>query len=524
MLKNKIGALIVICSAFFQVVGQEDEVIIKEKKDVRIEIRPVSGAINTPYDDYAPVITADGETMYFTSRRPFTEKEKKRNRESMEHIYWVEFDKKDSTWGEPVPLSPSVNVAKRHNSNIAVSNDGQQLLKYQDDGYGNGDIYETYLSGSTWSSPSSLGKNINSVDHESSASISPDGRTIYFVSDREGGQGGRDIWKSTLDENDVWGKAENLSDAINTKKNEEAVYIHPDGKTLYFSSDGHDGLGGYDIFKSTFENGKWSAPINLDAPINSKGDDLFFVLAANGKIGYYATTRGGRDKNIYSIQFIPKSKEKEDKGPELTVFKGVISDRESGAPIGATIEVTDNEKNEVIATYNSNSATGKYLISLPAGKNYGINVNAEGYLFSSETFDLTDSTSAEYREIEKDIELDRIKVGSKVVLKNIFFDFNKATLRNESKAELNRLKRIMNDNPTMKIEIGGHTDSKGSDAYNANLSKNRAGSVVEYLVQQGIDKSRMTFKGYGESQPIATNETEEGRQENRRVEFKILQK
>ena len=161
---------------------------------------------------------------------------------------------------------------------------------------------------------------------------------------------------------------------------------------------------------------------------------------------------------------------------------------------------------------------------MPAGKKYGINVKAEGYLFSSETFDLTDSTSAEYREIEKDIALDKIKVGSKVVLKNIFFDFNKATLRSESKAELNRLKRIMNDNPTMKIEIGGHTDSKGSDAYNENLSKNRAGSVVEYLVQQGIDKSRMSFKGYGESQPIATNETEEGRQENRRVEFKILQK
>lgn len=524
MVRTKIGALIVICSAFFQAVGQVGEVIIKEKKDVRIEIRPVSGNINSPYDDYAPVITADGETMYFTSRRPFTEKEKKRNRESMEQIYWVEFDEKDSVWGDPIALPQSVNVAKRHNSNIAVSNDGQKLLKYQDDGYGNGDIYETYLSGSTWSSPSSLGRNINSVDHESSASIAPDGRTIYFVSDREGGQGGRDIWKSTLDENGVWGKAENLGGVINTKKNEEAVYIHPDGKTLYFSSEGHDGLGGYDIYKSTFENGNWSAPVNLDAPINSKGDDLFFVLAANGKIGYYATTRDGRDKDIYSILFIPKSNEKEDKGPELTVFKGVVSDRESGAPIGATIEVTDNEKNEVIATYNSNSATGKYLISLPAGKNYGINVNAEGYLFSSETFDLTDSASAEYREIEKDIELDKIKVGSKVVLKNIFFDFNKATLRRESIAELDRLKRIMKHNPSMKIEIGGHTDSKGSDAYNANLSKNRAGSVVEYLVQQGVDKSRMTFKGYGESQPIATNDTEEGRQENRRVEFKILQK
>jgi outer membrane protein OmpA-like peptidoglycan-associated protein len=321
-----------------------------------------------------------------------------------------------------------------------------------------------------------------------------------------------------------WGKAENLGPTINTNRNEEAVFIHPDGKTLYFSSEGHDGIGGYDIFKSTFENGKWSTPENLDAPINSKKDDLFFVLAANGKKGYYATSRMDGVKDIYEIRFIPISKENKDAGPDLTVFKGVISDSETGVPLGATIEVTDNEKNEIIATYSSNSETGKYLISLPSGKNYGINVNTEVYLFSSHSFDLTDSTSSGYTEVKKDIALDKIKVGSKVVLKNIFFDFNKATLRSESIAELNRLVRILDDNATMTIEIGGHTDDKGSDAYNENLSKNRAESVVNYLIKQGVDKSRLTFKGYGESTPIATNETEEGRQENRRVEFEVISK
>ena len=525
MTLNGIKTAVTLLTISVSISAQDNNIIVAEKDSIRIEIERLGQEINSEYDDYAPVITADGGVMYFTSRRPFSDKEIKRNRESTEHIYEAIFDEKDSVWLEAEPLKQPINLPKRHNSNIAISNDGQRLLKYQDDGYGNGDIYETYLTGNNWSDPVSLGKSINSDDHESSASIAPDGRTIYFVSNRkEGSHGGRDIWMSELKVDGKWGKAENLGSTINTKKNEEAVFIHPDGKTLYFSSEGHDGMGGYDIFKSTFEDGKWSKPENLDAPINSKKDDLFFVLSASGKKGYYATSRMDGVKDVYEIRFIPISKENKDDGPDLTVFKGVISDRETGAPLGATIEVTDNEKNEVIATYTSNSESGKYLISLPSGKNYGINVNAEGYLFSSHSFDLTDSAATGYMEVKKDIALDKIKVGSKVVLKNIFFDFNKATLRSESIAELNRLVRILEDNATMKIEIGGHTDSKGSDAYNKNLSKNRAESVVNYLIEQGVSKSRLTFKGYGETTPIATNETEEGRQENRRVEFEVISK
>jgi outer membrane protein OmpA-like peptidoglycan-associated protein len=521
--ETKVAVLLLLITT--SLTAQKNNIIVAEKDSIRIEIERLGDVINSEYDDYAPVITADGSVMYFTSRRPFTEKEIKQNRESNEHIFEAVFDEKDSVWLIAEPLEEPVNLPKKHNSNIAISNDGQRLLKYQDDGYGYGDIYETYLTGSSWSEPVSLGKAINSDEHESSASISPDGRIIYFVSNRkEGSQGGRDIWMSRLKKDGKWGEAENLGATINTKKNEEGVFIHPDGKTLYFSSEGHDGIGGYDIFKSTYEDGKWSAPENLDAPINSKKDDLFFVLAANGKKGYYATSRMDGVKDIYEIRFIPISKKSEDTGPDLTVFKGVISDSETGIPIGATIEVTDNEKNEIIATYTSNSETGKYLISLPTGKNYGINVNADGYLFSSHSFDLTDAAETGFKEVKKDIALDKIKVGSKVVLKNIFFDFNKATLRNESKAELNRLVRILDDNNTMKIEIGGHTDDKGSDAYNENLSKNRAESVVNYLINQGVDTSRLTFIGYGESTPIDTNETKEGRQENRRVEFEVISK
>lgn len=505
----------------------QKDIIIVEKDTVRIEIEALGSAINSDFDDYAPVITADGEYMYFTSRRPFTDREKKRNKESSENIYEAIWDDVEKEWLPAEPLQSPINLPKRFNSNVAISNDGQRLLKYQDDGYGNGDIYETYLSGNTWSTPVSLGPVINSDSHESSASIAPDGRTIYFVSDRKGGVGKRDIWKATKDKDGNWTDAENLGKTINTSKNEEAVFIHPDGKTLYFSSQGHNSIGGYDIFKSEMKaDGTWGTPINMGEPINTPDNDLFFVLKADGITGFYASERNGGVKDIYEIRLIPivKEGEKKQTGPKLTVFKGVISDGETGLPLEATIEVTDNEKNEVIATYSSNSESGKYLISLPSGKNYGINVNADGYLFSSHSFDLTNDSISDYKEVKKDIGLDKLKIGSRVVLKNIFFDYDKATLRSESISELNRLKRIMNDNPTMKLEIGGHTDSRGADSYNLKLSKSRAKSVVNYLIEQGIPSDKLTYKGYGETDPVASNDTEEGRQENRRVEFKVMSK
>jgi len=507
--------------------SQGEKLIVHERDTLRIEIESLGSQINSEFKDYAPVITADGSYMYFTSRRPYTEKEKKKNRESMERIYEAIWDEQSNSWLPAEPLPEDVNILGRNISNVAISNDGQRLLIYQDDKYGNGDIYEAFLSGATWSAPLSLGKEINSDDHESSASISPDGKTIYFVSARKGGAGGRDIWKATKGSDGVWSDAENLGKTINTKEDEEGVFIHPDGKSLYFSSKGHNSIGGHDIFKSELKNGKWSKPVNMGEPINTPENDLFFVLAANGQKGYYATGRNGGVINIYEIRFIPIAKDDKEPvstGPQLTVFKGVIKDCETGLPIMATIEVTDNEKDEVIATYNSNSQTGKYLISLPSGKNYGININAEGYLFSSQSFDLTSDSLSVYNEVSKDVCLNKLKVGSKVVLKNIFFDFNKSTLRSESISELNRLKRILDDNPSLKIEIGGHTDSRGSAEYNKNLSNERAKSVVNYLIDNGIDSSRLTYKGYGKDQPVATNETEEGRQENRRVEFKVISK
>jgi outer membrane protein OmpA-like peptidoglycan-associated protein len=210
------------------------------------------------------------------------------------------------------------------------------------------------------------------------------------------------------------------------------------------------------------------------------------------------------------------------KEAQLTILKGVITDAMTKKPLEATIELVDNTKNMVVATFTSNSATGKYLVSLPAGRNYGIAVKKDGYLFHSENFDIP--ATAAFQEVTKDVELKNVAVGSKIILKNIFFDFDKATLRPESTNELERLTKLLQDVPTLKIEIGGHTDSKGADDYNKKLSDNRAKAVVTYLIGKGIAADRLTSAGYGEEQPIATNDTDEGRQMNRRTEFKILSK
>ena len=519
------------------------------KKPLRVFIDNVGAEINSQYPDYGPVISADESEMIFTSRRPNTTgggTDPEIN-EFFEDIYIS--IKKDGKWGPAQNMGKPVN-SDDHDANSGISADGQKFLVYRSDGKDHGDLYESELKGDVWSKPDHMNKNINTSSHESSACYSPDGKTVYFVSDKpDESLGGRDIYVSTKDEKGKWGKAVNLGPTINTKYNEEGVYIHPDGKTMYFSSRGHKTMGGYDIFKSTFENGKWSEPVNLGYPVNTSDDDVFFVTSASGKHGYYSSfnANGFGEKDIYMVTFLglekPMVVNNEDnllasqtapvketviaptvqiKEAQLTILKGVITDDQTKKPLEATIEIIDNLKNEVIATFLSNSSTGKYLVSLPAGRNYGIAVKKENYLFHSENFDIPNT--AAYQEVVKDVALKNIAVGSKIILKNIFFDFDKATLRPESTNELERLTKLLNDVPTLKIEISGHTDSKGADAYNKTLSNNRAKAVVDYLIGKGIAADRLTSIGYGEEQPIATNDTEEGRQLNRRTEFKILSK
>ncbi|HSH64269.1 MAG TPA: OmpA family protein [Bacteroidia bacterium] len=517
------------------------------KHPVRVFIDNVGPEINTQYSDYGPVISADESIMLFTSRRPNTTGGKidPQINEYFEDIYVS--TRKDGKWTAAVNMGPPINT-EDHDANSGLSADGQKFLIYI--GKNNGDLYEAELKGDSWSKPEHMNKNINTDFHESSACYSPDGKSVYFVSDKpDGGFGSRDIYVSTKDDKGKWGKAVNLGSAINTPYGEEGIFMHPDGKTIYFSSQGHKSMGGYDIFKSVYENGKWSEPENLGYPVNTPDDDVFFVISASGKHGYYASfnANGYGEKDIYVVTFLGPEKEMilnnednllasiaapiketviapvvEVKEAALTILKGVITDALTTKPLEATIELVDNQKNEIVASFTSNSSTGKYLVSLPAGKNYGIAVKKEGYLFHSENFDIP--STAAFQEVIKDIALNNVSVGTKIILKNIFFDFDKATLRPESTNELQRLTKLLNDVPTMKIEISGHTDSKGAADYNQKLSESRAKSVVDYLVKAGIAQNRLTFAGYGKDQPIATNDTDEGRQLNRRTEFKIISK
>lgn len=485
------------------------------EEPVKVTIENIGNNINSAFPEYAPVISSDESVLMFTSRREGSTGGKDRITGEYDEDVYISSNSAGN-WSRARNIGEPVST-RGHDSNIALSNDGQKLLLYKDDN-GIGNIYESQLRGQSWSAPVKLPAPINSDNHESSASYSPDGRTLFFVSNRPGGLGGRDIYSAKLNSSGIWENPVNLGNVINTPLDEEGVFMHPDGKTLYFSSQGHNNMGGFDIFKSVNDSGTWSAPENIGYPINTPDDDLFFVIAASGIRGYYASVKdsGSGDLDIYVINFI-------DEKPivYVTILKGTITDALDDTPVEADIQIVDNELNEVIANFNSNSVTGNYLVSLPSGKNYGISVSAEGYLFHSENINIPLATG--YQEIIKDIELQKIIVGSRIVLNNIFFDYDRATLRRESITELDRLVTLLKNSPRLRIQISGHTDNRGSAEYNQNLSENRAKAVVDYLIEKGIGSARLEYKGFGFQRPIASNDTEDGRQLNRRTEFEILE-
>lgn len=513
------------------------------KNPVRVFIDNVGDAVNSTYSEYSPLISADESMMIFTSRRNNTTGEGRDpgDQQFFEDVY-VSYQE-NGQWSQARNIGSPINTDK-NDATVGLAPDGQQLFIFNE-----GDIFKCELKGEIWSKPKMLPKTINTVEREGDASFSYNGKTMFIASERTDKTfGGFDIYYSIQTEKEKWGEVQNLGSVINTEYDDRSVFMHPDGKTLYFSSRGHNTMGGYDIFYSTKDdNGNWTKPLNIGYPINTPEDDLFFVLSASGKHGYYSSAKEGGvgTYDIYMITFRgpekPVIQNNEDnliasagnpmsevivqqkvelKTMRLTILKGTVKDDISSNPIEATIEIVDNAKNELISTFTSNSATGKFLVSLPSGKNYGIAVKAEGYLFHSENFDIPAATN--YQEINKDIRLKKASVGTKIVLRNIFFDLAKATLRAESNTELDRLTTVMNENPQLKIEISGHTDNQGSLELNTKLSEARAKAVVDYLISKGISTGRLTFKGYAFSQPIAPNDTDEGRQENRRVEFKVM--
>lgn len=529
------------------------------EEPVRVWIDNLGSEINGKYPEYAGVISADESLIIYTSRREGSTGEEMVNGSYMEDIYIS--NKIGDKWTQSVGISDRINT-KNHDATVGLSNDGQMLFTYYDSGKNRGDLFYSTKELDGWSKLEDLGKNINNKDTwETGASISFDKKTLYFVSDREGGKGKRDIWKSNWDEEKSrWGEASNLSGTINTAYDEVGIFVHPDGKTFYFSSGGHNSMGGFDIFKTTLnEDGTFETPKNIGFPVNTPDDDVHFVMAGNGRHGYYSSFKadGYGEKDIYLITFLGEEKiplmnaednllamvakpvlEKvvmpkvEVQQSNLAILKGVIRDEKTQKPLMSTIELVDNSLGTIIQTFKSDPVSGRYLVSLPSGKNYGIAVKSNGYLFHSENFDLPKASG--YREYEKNVDLKKIEVGKAIVLRNIFFDLDKFTLRKESKTELERLNKLLIENPTLKIELSGHTDTRGSSSHNKTLSENRAKAVVEYLKKKGVSASRLISAGYGEEKTIVSDaeiakmsskeEKEEGHQQNRRTEFKILSK
>ena len=526
----------------------EGKLLLQEPINVRID--NMGPEINSPYSDYGAFFTSDESQLYFTSRRKRFEEEKI-SRHDFQYFEDVYGSKKSAgKWDRAVNVGKPINSSD-HDATAGLSNDGQQLFLFRNKkGKDGGDIYLSYLKGEKWSRPKKLPKPINSKYHETTASLSYDERTLYFISARPGGYGGRDIYRARKNIDGDWHQIENLGPLINSSFDEDFIFVHPDGKALYFSSKGHNSMGGYDIFKTEIlSNGSFSKPENLGFPVNSPGDDVEFRLSAKGDRGMYTSARpkGIGEKDIYTVKFLGGGKpliltteeqllsdvsemtveeliEPEVKVPEkkVTILKGQIIDAITDEPIEAEIELVDNVQKQVIAKFKSNSKSGQYLVCLPSGKNYGISINAPGYLFHSQNVDIPEVNG--YQEISKDVKLNKLDVGSRIVLNNIFFDYNKASIKSESFAELERLVELMIVEPYMRVEISGHTDNVGSDSYNKKLSNERAKAVVDLMVSLGIASDRFEYIGHGFDQPIADNETDEGRQRNRRTEFKILSK
>jgi len=478
----------------------------------------ISESVNSPYPDYMPALDPTGTKLYFTSKRLGGSKEESSDeKEGDEDVYFIE--KTGTEWSAPKLLPEPLNSNSNEGA-ACFSADGQTMIFTacgRKEGIGSCDLYISTLEGSEWTSPVNMGNVVNSDEWDSQPTISFDGNRIIFTSSRPGGYGSEDLYmieKNTFGE---WGPPMNLGGMVNTPFSDDAPFLAQDGKSLYFASKGQAGYGGYDLFKTVYDNGRWSTPLNLGRPLNTEGDDSYFTVGGSGEIGYFSSNReGGGQEDLYQIE-IP-----EEMRPQPTVVvEGVVTNLKTGSNVGAYVMVEDLNTGELIAINKSNSESGKYLVVLPVGKTYSVSANKEAFFFHSERFDVP--VTSRYQMIKKDIALKPIEKGAKVVLNNIFFETGKATLSAQSRVELEKAVDLMKTNPSMIIEVGGHTDNVGDDALNMKLSHDRARSVMDYLTKAGIPAARMQAKGYGELNPVATNDTDEGRKANRRTEFIIVE-
>ena len=472
-------------------------------------------SINTVDDEYWPSITVDGSTLMFT-RLVTTGRANPKNQEDFYVSRLV-----NGNWGKAFNAGFPLNTISNEGAQ-SLSSDGRYMYFTaceRPDGMGRCDIYYSAFDGLNWSLPVNVGPPVNTSGWESQPSISANGHMLFFASNRAGGVGGMDLWYSVLSEKGSWKQPVNLGPVINTPGDEMSPFIHFDGHSLYFSSNGRIGMGGYDIFISRMnDDTTWTEPKNLGYPINTFNDELGLIIDARGQIAYFSSKRdAGKGKDIYSFSVYEGIR------PDpVSYFKGTVYDKLTGKKLRANFELIDLKTSVTILSSQSD-VNGTFLVCLPPDKNYGLNVDKEGYLFYSDNFMLEGVHSASEPLIKK-IELSQIRVGEKLILSNVFYEFDSSIITEESFPELNKLARLLTDNKDIKIEIEGYTDAIGTSAYNLDLSDKRAKSVRDYLITRGISTKRLTCKGFGSSSPVGDNISGDGRKLNRRTEIKITGK
>ena len=479
-----------------------------------VNVNPVNmgSSINSKDQEYSPAFAIDEKTIYITKRMGNLSD----NRPN-EDLYFAKLN--DESWDKVKDIGPPINTIENEGA-FSISSDGNYIFFTscsRNGGKGQCDIWLTSKKNNRWDEPKNLQSPINTKYWESQPSISSDGRMLYFSSDRPGGYGGTDIWVSEFS-NSGWSAPKNLGPTVNTSKDEQFPFIHSDNRTLYFSSNGHPGLGKSDLYLTRKDvKLNWETPINMGYPINSRGQDWNLVVARDGKTAYFSSDQlkgfGGLD--IYTFK-LPEKLQAE----KVSYLRGYVRDAITKQPLSANVELSPINGEHTTLTY-AKPGTGIFLVPLKTNMKYALTIDKDGYLFYTEFYNMPAIQTDQ--PIELFIDLEKIELGNSVVLKNIFFDTDKSDIIDESRQELEKLIDFLSENNSIKIEISGHTDNVGDSKHNMVLSENRAKSVCDFLTNNGIEKSRLTYKGFGDTKPIKQNNTDENRAKNRRTEFKIIQ-
>ncbi|MDP4636634.1 MAG: OmpA family protein [Crocinitomicaceae bacterium] len=498
----------------------------------------IGPGINTADHEYFPTITVDGKTILFTRR--IKDERVEGPIKEQEDFFVSDLNERDM-WGTAIAMPPNINTINNEGA-PTIGPDGRSLVfvacpdatgeNYGENRTGKGscDLFYTKKIGSRWTDPTNIPGNVNSFHWETQPSLSADGKTLYFVRGIRGRNQteNSDIYVTRLQANGSWSSPERLPDIINTPYQEESVLIHPDGKTLYFASRGHVGMGGSDLFVSRLdESGNWSKPVNLGYPINTMFDENSLMVSPDGEIAFFASDRkggyGGLDIYYFNMPLEMR--------PTKTVyFEGIVYDVQTRLPLAGKFQLIDIKTGKEVVISEADKVTGEFLVTLPVDREYALNVTYPGYAFFSKNFNMTLAENQDA--VHMDVPMMPISMEQTVLLANVFFDLGKATLRSESNIELDKLVDFLQKNPTLKIELGGHTDTRGDDKENLKLSNDRAKAVFDYAIAKGVDGKRLTFKGYGETKPVISDaeiaklgsdsEKEAAHQSNRRTEYKII--